>query len=128
MLPERGRGTSTPVSAIRAPRSTLARRLCVWLPFLPRRLPFSTTRRSKLPRLWNELRRLFNDSTGEGVPSWSRGMAIAWCSDAAGEPKEEESEGGGTRGYDSVRGAPIVNAGGLTAADGGVVMLVAALA
>jgi hypothetical protein len=79
---------SDPVSAILAPLSTLCFRLL--LPFLP-----SPSRLSKLPRRCTFCRP--NEPTGD--EEWS--LLGNWKD--VGEPNEDDKDGGGTMGYESVR-------------------------
>lgn len=100
MLPARLRGTSWPVSATLAPRSTLR---CLD----PLRLDWRKSRKDP----WRH--RLPRGSTGESGPAY-----------------DEESDGGGTDGYESGCGAIVVDAvpRGADDDDGGVVAAVAKLA
>lgn len=88
-LPARLLAIRVPVSAILAPRSMLPRRLT--LPLRVRRLPVSATRRSMLPRLVVEFRRL---SGSVGECEWS----LCGIYNTVGDPNDEESDGGGTEG------------------------------
>jgi len=99
MLPARLRGTSWPVSATRAPRSTLP---CLDALRLAWRSSCSDPWRHRLPR----------GSTGESGPAY-----------------DDESDGGGTDGYESGWGAMVADRGrGAEDDDGGVVAAVAKLA
>ena len=112
-----------PVSAIRAPRSTLPRRLLL----ISCRLPDSTTRRSErlLRCRRGDGRRLSdNGSTGDG------GSRLGMNRDTTGDPSDDDSDGGGTEGYESEGGGIGYGPGGCCwseADDGGVVLFVFAL-
>ncbi|KAJ8688707.1 hypothetical protein PTI98_013466 [Pleurotus ostreatus] len=107
---------------MRAPRSTLPRLLPLRL--IVRSEPVSTTRRSRLPRLAFEFRRLsgsIGDIEGSRWGTWN---------DTDGDPKDEDNEGGGTEGYDRVRETDPKATGGLESNDpdeGGVVACVSLL-
>lgn len=85
---------SDPVSAIRPPRSTLARRLR----FKSRRLPVSTTRLSLLYRRSCIAAPPVPAPDRTGKSTGDGGSRVGMWYVITGEPREEDSEGGGTDG------------------------------
>ena len=102
MLPARLRGTSWPVSATLAPRSTLLCRDALRLAW-----------RSSCRDPWRHLPPRGGSTTGESGPAY-----------------DDESDGGGTDGYDNGWGATVIDVvvDGRGADEGGVVAAVAKLA